>query len=193
MISFVPSFKEKCLSLFIVILASIIQSMAKYDIDKVLLPIDNTNWIHGFSLLDAIFTFIFSVIIWIIIVVLSHLLLISFNKQGSISNYLFSSGYGYILIAISNTISYILSSKLIRNLEVYKEMSMSNEYLQNYLNNSDVYKIITTQSRISEILFLIWCSYVVKNIYNVSFIASLLYVSIPLLLILFFSLGFSLL
>lgn len=191
MISFAPSFKEKCFSLFIVFFASIIQSMAKYDIDKALLPIENTIWIHGYSLFDAIFTFAFSVVIWIIIVVLSHLLLISFNKEGSISNYLFLSGYGYVLIAISNTISYILSGELIRNLESYKNMNMPNEYLQTYLKNSDIYKIIYTQGRISEILFLIWCSYIIKKVYNVSFIASIFYVSIPLLLILFFSFCFS--
>lgn len=178
-------------SLSVVAFACSIQALGKYEMDFAILNFPEVNTRQQFALIDSIFTFIGGMANWLFLIIMSHLALMVFGYEGPLFRYLILSGFGYTLMAISNAISYFHSSSLYSLIEGYISNSTSQDNLQEMLWNTPYYKLIFLQSRISELLFLVWCSFLSHLLYKSSLRISLSASIIPAVLIYLIGMAFS--
>jgi hypothetical protein len=180
---------EATLSLSIVLASAVIQGLAKYETDIAILDF-GAGPVKAFSILDFAATTVIAVIFWIVLVILIHLLLTVFSRHGRFRDFLLYSGFGYLIIAISNLICYLLSNNLINKILVLNQDITNQAMLLEKINQIPVFQYMYIQSRIAEVLFLLFCTFIITKIYRTSTMMALFASFFPVIILYFFTFAF---
>ncbi len=180
---------EAILSILIVLTASIIQGLAKYETDNAILDFE-TLAVKAFSILDFISTSVIALVFWVVLIILIHLVLSIFSKHARFKDFLLYSGFGYLVIALSNLICYLLSNNLINNILTLKQDVTNQAFLQEKINQIPLFQYMVVQSRVAEILFLLYCAFIITKIYRTSAVMALFAAFFPVIILYFFTYAF---
>jgi hypothetical protein len=183
MITVKPTLFQIMLSFCIVVTTCIIQALAKYEIDIGIIAFPNAASSHQFALLDAGFTFLGSLANFAFIIVLAHLTLIIVNEKGSLFRLFVLGGYGYLLIAFTNTIAYYTTADLTNTLQQYFSSSNNQNNVHQFLWSLPEYKRNYILSRLAEIFFFLWCSLLIKKLYTTSLLKGIFASFLPATLV----------
>lgn len=183
MITEEPTLFQIMLSICIVATTCIIQAISKYEIDVGIIEFPNAASSHQFALLDAGFTFLGSLANFAFIIVLAHLTLIIANEKGSLFRLFVLSGYGYLLIAFTNTLAYYTTGNLANSLQQYLTCSNNQKNVHQFLWSLPEYKMNYFLSRLAEVLFFFWCSLLIKKLYSTSLLKGIFASFLPATLV----------
>lgn len=177
---------EALLSILIVLTAAMIQGLAKYETDNAILDFE-TRAVKAFSIFDFVSTSVIAVIFWIVLIILIHLVLTIFSKHGKFRDFLLYSGFGYLVIAMSNLICYFLSNNLINNILALKQDITNQAFLLEKINQIPLFQYMVVQSRVAEILFLLYCTFIITKIYRTSGVMALFAAFFPVIILYIFT------